>query len=75
MPPTAVPKKNGVISEDPANTAPNSLASPNVARFLRSAKLAPRNTIPASASVSGMLSVIVAAAKAVGKPDHYTTST
>src|SRR6202165_5712811 len=46
--PATAPRKNGVISDDPAKIAPNNLAWANVSAYLRNAKLAPRNTIPAS---------------------------
>jgi hypothetical protein len=75
MAPATVPKKNGVISEDPAKMAPNRRAWRNVAAYLRNAKPAPRSTIPARASVNGVNSVVVAAAKALGKPVHHITST
>src|ERR1700682_2113170 len=71
--PTTVPKKNGVITDDPAKIAPNNLACVNVAAYLRNAKLAPRNTIPTSASHNGMNRVVVAAAKAAGNPVHQIT--
>jgi hypothetical protein len=45
----------------------------NVPEYLRNAKLAPRNTIPARARLSGMNSVVVAAAKVAGKPVHHMT--
>src|SRR3979490_2705783 len=70
MAPATVPKKNGLLSDEPATVQPNNLGWRNVAAYLRNAKLAPRNTIPASASIKGMNRVVVAAAKAVGKPVH-----
>src|ERR1700674_2759582 len=72
--PATVPKKNGVISDDAAKTAPNNRASAKVAAYLRKAKLAPRNTIPASASHNGMNKVVVAAANAIGNPVHQITT-
>src|ERR1700687_1167894 len=71
--PATVPRKNGAISDDPAKIAPNNLAWVNVAAYLRNAKLAPRNTIPASASINGMNRVVVAAANASGNPVHQIT--
>src|SRR5258708_14615139 len=71
--PATVPKKNGAISDDAAKIAPNNLAWLKVSAYLRNAKLAPRNTIPASASINGMNRVVVAAAKAAGKPGHQIT--
>src|ERR1700682_33894 len=71
--PTTVPRKNGVISDDPVKIAPNNLAWVKVSAYLRNAKLAPRNTIPASASIRGMNRVVVAAANAVGNPVHQIT--
>src|ERR1700693_1026784 len=73
--PATVPRKNGVISDDAAKIAPNNLAWVKVSAYLRNAKLAPRKTIPASASISGMNRVVVAAANAAGKAVHQNTRT
>ncbi len=62
-----------MISDEPANTAPKSRACASVAEYLRNAKLAPRSTMPTSASASGNVSVVVAAAKVSGKPVHQIT--
>src|SRR5260370_13858965 len=50
--PATVPKKNGVISDDPAKIAPNNLARRNVSAYLRNAKLPPRHTTPATANIN-----------------------
>src|SRR4051812_1606861 len=71
--PATVPRKKGVISDEPAKIAPNNRACAIVAEYLRNAKLAPRNTIPANASIIGMNSVVIAAANALGKPVHQIT--
>src|SRR6201997_3520411 len=73
--PATVPRKNGVITDEAAKIALKNCAWEKVAAYLRNAKLAPRNTIPAKASMSGMNSVVIAAANAAGKPVHHTTST
>ena len=73
--PATVPRKNGAISDDPAKIAPNNLAWLNVSAYLRNAKLAPRNTIPASASIKGTNRVVIAAANAAGNPVHQITKT
>jgi len=73
--PATVPRKNGVITDEAAKIAPKNRAWAKVSAYLRNAKLAPRNTIPANASISGMNSVVIAAAKAAGKPVHQITNT
>jgi hypothetical protein len=62
-----------VINDDPAKIAPYNLAWDSVPEYLRNAKLAPLNTIPARARISGMKSVVVAAANVRGKPVHHMT--
>ena len=71
--PTTAPRKNGVISEEPANTTPNNRAWPSVAAYLRNAKPAPRSTMPSSARNSGTASVLMVAANDSGKPVHHIT--
>src|SRR5258708_6393549 len=71
--PATVPRKNGVISDEAAKIAPKSLACAYVSAYLRNAKPAPRSTIPASASIIGVNSVVMAAAKATGNPVHHIT--
>jgi hypothetical protein len=73
--PATVPRKNGVITEDAAKIKPKNLVFSKEAVYLRNAKLAPRKTIPAKASMSGMNSVVIAAAKAVGKAVRHVNST
>src|SRR5258708_22692201 len=73
MAPATVPKKNGVISDEPAKIAPNNLAWLNVSAYLPDAKLAPRHTIPATASIKGVNRVVGAAAKAAGEAGHPST--
>ena len=73
MAPAAAPRKNGVITDDAAKIAPKRRAWAKVSEYLRNANVAPRNTIPASASRSGMKRVLVAAANVAGKPVHHIT--
>ena len=73
--PAIVPRKNGASTEEVANTTPNSFACHSVSLYLRNAKLAPRRTMPTSASTSGTYSVVIAAANDRGKPVHHITST
>jgi hypothetical protein len=54
---------------------PNRRAWASVAAYLRNAKLAPRSTIPSSASSNGTARLLIVAAKVVGKPVHHITST
>ncbi|TWG97088.1 hypothetical protein L615_003900000100 [Nocardioides sp. J9] len=75
MPPATVPRKNGVRMLEVAKTTPKSRAWPRVSEYFRKAKLAPRSTMPSSASSSGSTSVDIAAAKDSGKPVHQVTST
>src|SRR6476660_5106900 len=73
--PATVPRKNGVITDEPAKITPKNLACAYVSAYSRNAKPAPRSTIPASASIIGINSVVVAAAKAMGNPVHHMTRT
>src|ERR1700758_3435707 len=73
--PATVPRKNGVTTDEAAKIVLKNLAFSKVAEYLRNAKLAPRKRIPAKASMSGMNSVVIAAAKAVGKAVHHVNST
>ena len=73
--PATVPRKNGVISDAPAKTTPNSRACAIVAAYLRNAKAAPRSTMPSSANSIGKIKVFMAAANASGNPVHHVTST
>src|ERR1700758_37971 len=73
--PTTVPRKNGVTTDEAAKIVLKNLAFSKLAGDLRNAKSAPRKRIPAKASMSGMNSVVIAAAKAVGKAVHHVSST
>ena len=73
--PAVAPRKNGVISEEPAKTTPNSCAWRTLPAYLRKANAAPRSTMPSRARSIGRISVLIAAAKAVGKPVHHVTRT
>jgi hypothetical protein len=73
--PAMVPKKNGAITDEQAKTTPKSRACARVPEYLRKAKLAPRSTMPSSASRNGTKRVFIAAAKVSGKAVHHVTST
>ena len=71
--PAIIPRKNGVINDELANTTPYSRASPSVAENLRKANVAPRSTMPNPASSHGTNSVVISALKAVGNAVHMNT--
>ena len=73
IPPTTVPMKNGVSSDDSANIAPNARRCSTGSTALRNAKPAPRRTIPSAASVSGTNSVDMIAANASENAVQSTT--
>ena len=75
MPPSAAPRKNGISTDDSANSAPRKRASLIVAAWPRSAKAAPRKMIPIAARKSGIESVENSDPKATGNAVHTITST
>jgi hypothetical protein len=73
IPPSAVPKKNGVRTEDIANTAPNSRCLDRRCASLRNANPVPRRTMPRAATLSGIDSVVMMEAKAGPNAVHSRT--
>lgn len=73
--PATVPRKNGVSTDDSAKAAPNRRCCHSSVLLLRNANAAPLPMIPKAASVRGMYSVDITAAKTAGKPVHSITST
>ena len=71
--PAIIPRKNGVISDEAANTMPWSCASRAVAENLRKAKAPPRSTMPPPTSSQGMNNVVMIAPNASGKPVQRKT--
>src|SRR3954463_9827026 len=71
--PSAAPRQYGTSTEETANAAPKFRWSRVRKTALRNAKLAPRSTIPAAASVSGTKRVSPIDAYAVGKHVQSTT--
>ena len=65
--PPAAPRKNGVTTEEIANTALAARRAVTLSATGRNAKAAPRSTIPRAARVSGTNRVDMIAAKAGGK--------
>ena len=59
--------KNGVSSEEKANTAPRARCRLSRETSLRNAKPAPRSTIPSTASQIGSAAAVITAANASGK--------
>ena len=53
-PPTTVPRKNGVASDDAAKQAPKKRRIGSELMLLRNANAAPRAIMPKAASVNGM---------------------
>ena len=74
-PPATVARKNGVATDENANSAPNSRCRANVVLALRNANPAPRPMMPSAATVSGMYIVDVIAANTGGNPVHSSTIT
>ena len=54
MPPTTVPRHNGVMTEEIANSAPNVRRPARLVTMWRKAKPLPRRTMPSAAMESGM---------------------
>ena len=67
--------KNGVSTDETANSRSAQRAGPVARATSWKAKPAPRSTIPSAARLSGMNSVDMIAAKAAGNAVHSTTST
>lgn len=62
-----------MITEEDANATPLRRCSAVCIDTLRNANPDPRSTIPKTAIPSGMYSVVMIAANAVGNPDHRMT--
>ena len=73
--PTAVPRKNGVSTDEIAKAAPAARRPRSVLATLRKAKPEPRSTMPSAASASGMNSVDITDEKAMPKAVQETTRT
>ena len=74
-PPATAPRKNGVMTEEAANAAPNRRRCQTCVTVLRNANAEPRTMIPNAARVSGMYRVEATAPNSGGKQVHSTTST
>ena len=70
MAPATVPSRNGVKTDEIANTAPAACRPRNDVATGRNANAAPRRTIPRATRQSGTNSVVMIAAKAGGKAVH-----
>ena len=75
IPPIAAPKKNGISTEEKANTAPSTRASLIVAAWPRSANAIPRKITPSAARNSGIESVDMSDPNATGNAVQTITST
>jgi hypothetical protein len=73
IPPTTAPKKNGVRTEEIANTAPNRRCCGKRSASLRNAKPNPRRTMPNAARLSGIDSVVMMDANAGPNAVHRIT--
>ena len=67
MAPATVPSRNGVRTDEIANTAPAACRPRNPVATGRNANAAPRRTIPSATRDSGTNSAVMIAAKAGGK--------
>src|ERR1700750_1377962 len=75
IPPIAAPKQNGTITEESANVAPITRASPIVVAWPRRANAVPRKMIPTAARNIGIASVVISDPNATGNAVQTTTST
>ena len=74
-PPIAAPRKNGISTDESANTPPSTRASLIVAAWPRNANAVPRKMIPIAARNSGIESVEKTEPNATGNAVQMITST